>query len=426
MNDYAIIFLLVSTIALLLIPRHWAPLPLLIGACYIPSVAVVQLGPLHFSAVRIVICAGLVRIIIRGERLTDRMNSLDWLMLVWALWAIFSGLFHKDPSAAIVNRLGLVYDACGIYLLIRVFCRSLDDVVKLCHITTILLVPLAIAMLYENLTRYDVFSALTDDLFSTEIRSGRIRAQGPFAHSILAGTVGAGCLPLIVALWHEHRIMTVIGIGACLVIVYASSSSGPIMSAMTAIGALFMWRWRHKIRLVRWLAVFGYILLDLVMKDPAYFIMARIDFVGGSTGWHRAKLIQASIDHLSEWWIVGTDYTLHWIGTGIAATAEHTDITNYYLQMGVIGGLPLMLLFIVILSKGFSIVGATQREISPLTRQYRFVSWALGASLFVHATTFISVSYFDQTVVFFYLTLAAISATQSETFMISMVKEERA
>src|SRR3989442_26746 len=117
MNDYVITFLLINTAALLLLPRRWAPLPLLIGVCYIAGEHIIQLGPFHFSVIRILLAAGVVRIIIRGERLADRMNNLDKLMLVWSVWMLISSLFHEDPSAALVYRLGLVYDACGIYFL---------------------------------------------------------------------------------------------------------------------------------------------------------------------------------------------------------------------------------------------------------------------------------------------------------------------
>jgi O-antigen ligase len=79
--------------------------------------------------------------------------------------------------------------------------------------------------------------------------------------------------------------------------------------------------------------------------------------------------------------------------------------------MGVLGGLPLMFLFIAILAKAFSLVGQTLREAeNKLSSTSRFMIWALGASLFSHATTFMSVSYFDQSFVFLYLTLAAISS----------------
>jgi hypothetical protein len=163
------------------------------------------------------------------------------------------------------------------------------------------------------------------------------------------------------------------------------------------------------------MAVAGYIMLELVMKDPAYYIIARVDLVGGSTGWHRAALIDAATRHLNEWWLGGTDYTRHWMGTGVPWSPDHTDITNYYIRMGVIGGVLLMILFITILVKGFSYVGKTLQKSDDLPSSTQFVVWALGAALFTHALTCISVSYLDQGIVFLYLTLAGICTAWSGT-----------
>jgi hypothetical protein len=417
MNAIAITFLLINTIALFLLPRKWAPVPLLIGACYMPMSVEVVVGPFHFTVIRILVAAGVVRILLRHEQLTGGMNSLDRLMVVWATWVLFSSIFHNDPSFGLIFRLGMVYNACGIYFLLRAFCRSLDEVVKLCRIAAILLVPVAAEMLYEQLTSDNLFSILRSVSVIPEIRSGRIRAQGPFAHSILAGTVGAVCLPFMIALWRQYRKEAVIGIGACFVIIFASASSGPIMSAMAALGALWMWRYRHKMRLIRWLAVFGYIGLALVMNAPVYYLIARIDLAGGSTGYYRSRLLQSAFEHFSEWWLAGTDFTRDWMPMENVAgwNPNHTDITNYYLNMGVLGGLPLMLLFIAVLGKGFSFVGQALRKSAELTPESRFMVWSLGASLFSHAVTFISVSYFDQTFVFLYLTLAAIGSAWTRT-----------
>ena len=342
-----------------------------------------------------------------------RMNSLDWLMVVWAAWALISSLFHADTFGVLVNHLGLVYNACGIYFLLRVFCLSFEDVVTLCRITAILLIPLSIMILVEKTTGHNLFSALGGIPEISEIRNGRIRAQGPFAHSILAGTVGAVCLPLMIGLWQQHRKIAVAGILACFSMVFASGSSGPIMSTAAAMGALFMWRYRHRMRLVRCIAVLSYIGLDLVMKAPAYYLIARIDLTGSSTSYYRARLIDAAIEHLSEWWLAGTDYTRSWMVTGVKWSPDQADITNHYIQMGVVGGLPLMLLFTAILIKGFSFVGQTLQQIPESSPQSRFMIWALGASLFAHAATFIAVSYFDQSFVFIYLTLAATGSVQS-------------
>lgn len=422
MNAFALIFLLMNIVALLSLPRRWAPLPILLGACYIPALQLIQLGPAHLSTIRVLIAGGLVRIMMRNERLVGGLNGLDRVVVVWAGWMLISSYFHKDQSTALVYRLGLVYDAGGIYFLLRVLCTSLGDVVALCRITAILLVPLALEMLYEKVTLQNLFYEAVGEPIGLYIRNGSARAQGPFAHAIIAGTVAATTMPIVIVLWRQFRKEAIIGLGACLVIIFTCGSSGPIMSMASGIAALFMWRHRAQIPFVIWIMVATYVVLDLVMKEPAYYIMARIDLVGGSGGWHRARLIESALEHLDEWWVAGTDRTRHWMPSGVSWSVEHTDITNHYLKMGVIGGLPLMLLFLGILMQGFSAVGWTIRALSQGSSQYQFTCWALGASLFAHATTFISVSYFDQSFVFIYLTLAAIGSVYSNAQMKSRVR----
>ena len=402
---------MINLVALLTLPRRWASLPLLVGASYIPIEQAVELGPFHFPVLRLLLAVGFARLIMRGERLQGRLNRLDWLMVAWAAWALISSLFHTDIFGVLVNRLGVVYNGCGIYFFLRVVCRTLDDVVRLFRMLAIILIPLSIEMLFERMMGHNLFSLFGGVPEISEIRGGKIRAQGPFAHSILAGTVGAGCLPLMISLWQQHRNIAIAGIAASCAMVLASASSGPVMSALLAIGALSLWYWRHQMRFVRWLAVLGYIGLDLVMKAPAYHIIARIDLTGSSTSWHRAALIDAALEHLSEWWLAGTDYTRHWMAYGVGWSGNHIDITNYYLRMGVDGGLPLMFLFIAVLATGFFFVGQTLRRHNPHSAS-QFMIWALGASLFSHAASFLSVAYFDQSVVFLYLTLAAIGSVR--------------
>ncbi len=413
MNPYAVAFLAANTILLLLLPRRWAPLPLLVGACYMTVGQVIVVGPFHFDVIRILVAAGVARVVARGERLAGGLNELDRLMVIWSVWMLFSSFFHTPFSDAFIFRLGLVYNACGIYFLLRIFCQSFDDVINLCRFTAILLIPVALEMMYEKQTVHNLFSIFGGVRESPLIRENKIRAQGPFGHPILAGTVGAVSMPLMLGLWHKHRRAALAGILACVVIIYASASSGPVMSVMAAIAALLMWRYRFKMRTVRWIMIVGYVALDIIMKDPAYFLLARIDLAGGSTGWYRARLIQSAFEKLNEWWFAGTDYTRHWMHVYVTWSENHTDITNHYLQMGVTGGLPLMLLFIAILAKGFSFVGQTQQKRAGLPPENLFIIWTFGASLFAHSTTFISVSIFDQSFVFLYLTLAAIGTAWS-------------
>jgi hypothetical protein len=426
MSPLAIFFVLLNVVALLALPRRWAPIPFLIGACYMTLTQHVDLGPFSFTTIRLLIAAGVVRVVMRGERLVGGLNGMDRIMLIWAGWAIFSSAFHTTTSEGnpLTFRLGLVYNVLGIYFLFRVFLQSVDDVIHLVKVAACVLVPVALEMVQEHATKRNLFSVFGGVPGFSWIREGKLRAQGPFAHPILAGTVGAVCLPMMVGLYRLHARTALIGGLACLSMVFASSSSGPLMSLFVGIGALGLWRWRHLSRQMRIAAVLGYIMLESVMAAPAYYIIARINIIGSSTGWHRARLIEMGIAHLNEWWLAGTDYTRHWMPTGVSWSPDHTDITNYYLKMGVIGGLPLMGLLIAALLLGFQYIGQSLRLSEKESWEQRFMIWSVGAALLSHVATCVSVSYFDQSYIFLFVNLALIGSLRSAILLQEVVTEE--
>jgi hypothetical protein len=412
MNELAVALLVVAGGMLLVLPRRLAPIPLLVGTCYMTLAQGIEVGPFSFPFFRLVVLIGLVRVALRGERPFGGFNRLDGTMVLFAAVALLTSAFHQDPHGQFVFCLGLIFNTSGIYFLLRALVHSTDDVIALSRTTAFLLLPVAAEMLLEVLTERNYFAVLGGVPEVPEIREGRLRAQGPFAHSILAGTVGAAVFPVMAGLWQRQRVAAIVGALSTLTMVVTSSSSGPMASMIVAVMALAMWKRRHAMRSVRWLAVVGYVVLDLVMKAPPYFLLARIDLAGGSTGWHRAELIDSALRHLDEWWLWGTDYTRHWMPSGVSWSPDHTDITNHYLQMGVIGGLPLMLAFIMKLVNGFSFVGQIVRR-TELAHADRLTMWTLGAALFAHVATSISVSYFDQSILFIYLNLAMIGSMWS-------------
>jgi hypothetical protein len=410
MSFIGFLFTAACVALLLALPRRWAPLPLLIAATYMTAGQALDIGGLNFTVIRIVAAAGLVRVLAKGERIAGGWQPMDALVAAWAVWTVLSGLFHQEVERTLIFRLGYVFDNAVIYFLFRVFMRNLGELLQLCKVVILVLTPLAVLMLWEKTQGYNWFSVLGGIPSEVIVRNGSIRAQGPFAHPILAGTVGAACLPLAIFFWRQHRWLAVLGGAASGIIVLASASSGPIMTALTIVCGLALWKVRMWMSWIRWAAVAGLLALSVVMQAPVYYLLARIDLTGSSTGWHRAALIEAGIKHLGEWWLVGTDYTRHWMPTGVHWSANHTDITNHYLQMGVLGGLPLMLLFMGILAAGFVAVGRALRRNRTAPAHQRFLIWTLGAILFGHALTFLSVAYFDQTVVYLYFGLAAIGS----------------
>jgi hypothetical protein len=408
MSFLGIVFTFVTSVMLLRLPRNLAPLPLLLAAAYITRVQVLEIGPMHFPTMRVLIAVGLVRAAMNGERLSGGMNALDRIVRLWTIWNICGIVFHQ--SDVLVFRLGTIYDTVGVYYLFRVFIRGIEDIRTVCKMVCLLLAPLAVTMLVEKLSGNNPLSWIEFGPSEVVTTNGHFRAQGAFGHPILAGTVGAVCLPMALCFWRENRKLAVVGLAATLAIVFASGSSGPVMTVLAVIAASTLWMIRGQMQVIRWLAVCVIVALNFLMNDPIYFLMARIDITGGSTGYFRAQLIQSAINHLSEWWFAGTDHTRHWMLSGITADPNHTDMTNYYLQMGVWGGLPLMLLFMWILVAAFLRIGKALRGGQGASLTSQFTIWALGSILFGHATAFWSISYFDQTIVFLCLVLACIGS----------------
>jgi len=409
LNAIGLLFTLVFSAFLVALPRRLAAIPLLIGAAYMTRGQVLDIGPAHFDVVRILVTVGFFRAVLKEESIT-RMNSIDRMLILWAIWLIVSSAFHT--SEAWVFRAGMVWTELGCYFLFRIFVQDAEDVLLIFKVLCVALIPVAVLMLLEKSTGRNYFGVLGGTSEVVDFRHGHFRARGSFAHAILAGSVGATCFPMALYLWKKYHKLALAGLFSTVGIILASTSSGPIMMVLFILFGLVIWKLRKYLGAIRWLGITAVIALDVVMKDPVYFLMARIDISGGSQGWFRARLIQSSIEHLDEWWLAGTDYTRHWMSSGIPANSVSADITNHFLGMGVMGGLPLMFLFIMVLVAGFGKVGRALRENESASMEQRFLIWTLGTILFGHVMNFWSISLFDQSVVFFYLILACISAVQ--------------
>jgi hypothetical protein len=309
--------------------------------------------------------------------------------------------------------LGFLYNALGLYFVFRSIVRDVSDYYVIFKMLAFVMVPLACAMIVEKATGRNFFSIFGGVPEFTMVREGKLRCQGAFSHPILAGTFGATSLPFFIALWFKgkgQKLAAVIGIISATIITVMPASSGPVTAYAVVILGLFMWRLRDNMRMIRWLALFLLIGLHIVMKAPVWALIGKLSEVIGGGGWHRVMLIDAAIDHFSEWWLLGTDYTRHWMPTGVTWSEKHTDITNYFIAIGIHGGLVSMVLFVACLVYCFKIIGIRMKEIDSADFPLKFTLWCLGVSLFSHIASFTSVSYFDQIIVFWYLLLALIAA----------------
>jgi len=142
------------------------------------------------------------------------------------------------------------------------------------------------------------------------------------------------------------------------------------------------------------------------MKAPVWFVIAHIDLTGGSSGYHRAELIDQFIRHFSDWWLIGTKDAGTW-------GWDLWDTQNQYVEVGESGGLAAFTLFIAMIFLCYKRIGRARKALEGRKRE-EWLLWFLGAALFANLAAFFGVNYFDQSKVNWFLLLAMISAATAK------------
>lgn len=389
--------------ALLLLPRRYAVWPMIVMACFVAPAQRLAILSLDFNLLRVMVIFGLLRLLMRGEHEAFRWRPVDSLVICWAGAGTASYTLLQGSGAALVYRLGVTYDAVGMYFLFRCLVRDWDDIRRTTAGFVVVSVPVLAAFLIEHATGQNLFAFLGGVPEITDVRDGRLRCQGAFAHAILAGCFWASVMPLMAAQWWRggsERWLGVLGVCTSCGIVVLCASSTPVMAVAFGVVGAGIFLLRREMRLVRWALLLMLTGLHLVMKAPVWHLMARVNVVGGSTGWHRYHLVDEAINHFGEWALLGTLSTAHW-GYGLQ------DVTNQYVLEGVRGGMGTLVLFVLMIAFAFGQVGRLWRK--ACRRDEVMLAWALGIMLLIHCTNFMAVSYFGQIDMLWYLTLAMIA-----------------
>lgn len=405
MTPAFLVFVAVLAILQLVLPKRLAFAPLLIAACHLGNIEIAS----ELTAVRLLILIGLGRALIGGNFSFSLSSTQDKAFLGFAVVALAVSVFpREDIPSPIKQNLGLIFNVVGTYLYGRAYLIGPNLAERFALTLICVITPLSLFLSLEQQTSKNAYSALGSRHDYAMTREGRNRAQGPFKHPILAGTVGAACLPFAISLWKRKRKTAILGIAASTMIAVASASSGPLAAACAGLLALYIWKYRKRIGLIQKVALAMIIGMHITSTRGVWYLMAHMDLAGGSTGYHRAKLIDNAMAEIDRWWLKGTDYTRNWMFSGVSWSDRHTDITNYYLHLAVIGGLGLLFCLVWILMSAYRSAGKALKEVDYEVSFESFALWCTGSALFVHVTSFLSVSYFDQMYVLFYMNIALI------------------
>ena len=407
---------LVMGVLLLLLERKYAPIPLLIVACYVTLDQKIYVALMGFTMLRIMLIFGFVRVLIKEEYRGIELTTLDKLFIAWVISFVFFYTILHWNYKAFNFKMGLAYDAIGVYFLARCLIKDSGDIIKFYKNLSLVILPLAIFMVIESISNWNIFSMLTGVPFVGEVRGGFVRSQGSFSHPILAGSFGAALMPVFIALWFQKDSVqryAILGCIAATVITVASHSVGPLMAYFVGLVGMLMWHIRFRMRIVRWgIAVF-LLTAHMLMNAPVWFLFARLSGLTGGGGWHRSQLINQTVLRFNEWWLYGTKYTAHWMVGLNPKNPDMIDITNWFVSQAVHGGIITLLFFIVIIVHCYKIIGNKIVSFDEQGSSNEILIWSLGVSVTAHATSFISVSYFDKIVVFWYILIAVISLFQT-------------
>ncbi|MGC2331978.1 MAG: hypothetical protein WA581_11030 [Candidatus Acidiferrales bacterium] len=402
------IAMIIAIILIVALPRKYVMVPLFVMLFLVPLGEQMLVAGVHLYVFRIVILFGLFRMLwtklAAGNTLfAGGFNSVDKAFLWCTVCQVLAVIVLFLTTEALINQLGFLLDYLGGYAILRFLLRDEQDLYRALKCFAVLALIIGVCMLWEQFTMRNVFG-LIGGIASPEVRDGRIRCQGPFAHQLMAGAFGATLLPLFLILWKNAKAKAIAVIGAlgATLIVWTSNSSTSLLALAAGVIAILFWPIRKKMRMVRWGIVAGLVGLQLVMKAPVWFLIAHVDLTGSSSSYQRAALVDQFIRHFWDWWLIGVKSTGSW-GWYL------WDAQNQYVVVGETGGLIAFILFIALISRSFARLGESRKVVAGDTGREWFL-WAFGAALFSNIVAFFGVNYFDQTKFAWFSLLAMISA----------------
>ena len=403
-HPLGLLMTLILGLVLILAPRRYAIAPMVFLACLIPSAQRLVIMGADFNLLRILVLFAWFRLLARNEFEGFVWNRLDGFLVSWMVGGSVIYVLGDGTFSAVVNRCGWMFDGFGMYFFFRCVLREWRDYQFLAQVFIWVSFVVALAFLIERATGRNMFATFGGVPSVTLVRDGRLRCQGAFPHSILAGCFWVGAMPWILAqVARGRKWMGWSGFLAGLFVVVNCASSTPVLAFCFMVLSMGMYAARGHLQPIRWSFFALMVLLHFIMAQPIWHLIARVNVVGGSTGWHRYKVMDATIHNFSEWWLLGEKNPMEW------GVWEMRDITNQYILEALRGGLLALVCFVGMIVVAFGIVGRALKACRDKSPEHILV-WSIGTSLFVHVCIFFGVSYFGQIIMIWYLTLAMIGS----------------
>jgi hypothetical protein len=404
--------LLIGVMMLLTFPRERAITPFLLAFFIIPFGQAVVLGGFHFTAMRVLILAGLARrAIFQGSSSRGKypggFNAIDRVVVLWSLSAAIMFCLTFMEKQAFINGLGMLLDSLGGYLVVRFLIPNREAMRRAIKTLAAICVIQGVPMIGEQITRINVFGLVTGVPLASAVRNGSVRASGTLG-ALTAGPFAGIMIPMFFWLWTEgkSRMAALAGIAGATAMVITSNSSTSWMALIGSLVGLAFWRLRTRMRQIRWGLVIMLVGLHLVMKAPVWALIARVDLTGSSSGYQRYMMVDMAIRNFSDWWLMGTPDYVNW-------GWDSWDLCNQFVAVALTGGLLNLIFYIAIFKRGFGAIG-TARKLVNGDRGQEWFFWCLGSTLFATVVTYFGINSVAVLLMGFFVLVACISVATFE------------
>jgi hypothetical protein len=406
------IWLLIAILLVLTRPRGQALVIFLVSCFTIPVGQVVVLGSLHFTVLRILIVAGLIRRASSGDssargKFPGGFNGVDQMVVLWTLSMLVILSLQWMNMQALIHNLGDFLDAVGGYLVVRFLIPDGEAIKRTIKTLAWVCVIQGACMINEQIIHQNVFGYLGGVPLAIIVRDGKIRSGGVMGY-LYAGVFAGVLIPMFIWLWTagKSRIAACAGFaGATAMVITSNSSTSWMAIAGSAVGLAF-WPLRKQMRLVRWIVGLTLVALHLSMHGPVWSLIARVDLTGSSSSYHRYYLLDNCIRHFSDWWLLGYKYYNNW-GWSM------WDLCNQFVVVALLGGLTSLIFYVTIFIRTFGAVGKARKMVSG-QRKREWLLWCLGADLFANMVAHFGINYMAQMMMSFFPLLACISVAAFE------------
>ncbi len=391
LNPLVAVAMLIVIALIFTLPRRKVITPFLLGSLMIPLGQVVVLAGIHFTVLRILIIAALIRRAIPNGSSSEGkfpggFNGIDRMVILWAVWVEVMCSLQFMQTLVLIHNLGDFLDMFGGFLVVRYFIVDRETVRRAIKALAVVCIIQGACMLNEQIAHVNVFGYIGGFGPFITVRDGKIRSQGVLG-CISAGAFAGALIPLFLGLLTERksRIIAFAGVaGATIMVITSNSSTSLLALAASALGIL-MWPLRKKMRLVRWGISLMIVGLHLVMKAPVWALIGRIDLTGSSSGYHREQLVDNCIRHFGDWWLMGYKDYDQW---GFCMF----DMCNQFVVQAVLGGLVALVAYIAIFSRSFGRIGRSRKMVEGDRRREWFL-WCEGSALFSVVVAHFGINY---------------------------------